>query len=95
MATFEDDPTYKEGMKDVPPMARAAIDQLREITNAQTDFIAYLLVQLQRKDVLSDTEVHHMIERFQRCYGGRPGWDEHGPLAESIADMYGAQLLEL
>lgn len=95
MTTFENDAAYNEGMKDLPPAARAASDQLRDITNAQTDFIAYLLVQLQRKGVLSDSEVHQMIERFRQHYGGRHGFDEHAPLAESVADVYGAQRLEL
>ena len=87
MATFEDDPAYNEGMKDVPPMARAAIDQLREITNAQTDFIAHLLIALERSSALSDAQIRSMLSRWYRSYDPAPGFDEHAQLADSIESV--------
>lgn len=84
MKNDEEQAAYEEGMKDLPPMARAAIDQLREITNAQTDFIAHLLIALEQSGALTDTQIRSMISRWHRSYDPAPGFDEHAELADAI-----------
>ena len=84
MANSDEKTVYEEGMRDLPPMARAAIDQLREITNAQTDFIAHLLIALERSSALSDAQIRSMLSRWYRSYDPVPGFDEHAQLAASI-----------
>ncbi|MDM8181286.1 hypothetical protein [Marinobacter salarius] len=87
MANRDEKSVYEEGMRDLPPMARAAIDQLREITNAQTDFIAHLLIALERSSALSDAQIRSMLSRWHRSYDPAPQFDEHGQLADSIESV--------
>lgn len=77
------------------PQVTVAIEMLLDLTNAQTDFISYLLVELQRNGVLSDAQVHQMIERWNQRFETDTGFPEHGSLGESIDDMYAALKLEL
>ena len=87
MTNRDEKAVYEEGMKDLPPMARAAINQLREITNAQTDFIAHLLIALERSSALSDAQIRSMLSLWYRSYDPAPGFDEHAQLAESIESV--------
>ena len=87
MTTRDEKAVYEEGMRDLPPMARAAIDQLREITNAQADFIAHLLIALERSSALSEVEIRSMLSRWYRSYDPAPGFDEHARLAVSIESV--------
>jgi len=84
MTKNDEQAAYEEGMKDLPPMARAAIDQLREITNAQTDFIAHLLLALEQSGALTDAQIRSMISRWYRSYDPAPGFGEHAELAGEI-----------
>ncbi|MDW7748966.1 hypothetical protein [Halomonas sp.] len=84
---------FDELLKDVPVPIRASLKQLREITNAQTDFIAFLLLELESQGVLGEQERDAMIRRWYQLYRDRPGFDEHVPLADSVVDALDAQRL--
>ncbi|KTG26302.1 MAG: hypothetical protein HRT78_09750 [Halomonas sp.] len=87
--------SFDEFLKDVPEPIRASLEQLREITNAQTDFIAFLLLELEEQNVLDEKSRNGMICRWYELYRDRPGFDEHVPLADSIADTVDAQRHDL
>ncbi|MDO0944621.1 hypothetical protein [Chromohalobacter israelensis] len=84
---------FDELLKDVPEPIRASLKQMREITNAQTDFIAFLLLELETQGVLQEQDRQEMIRRWCRLYRDLPGRDEYVPLAESIVDALDAQRL--
>ena len=84
---------FSEFLKEVPAPIRASLEQLREITNAQTDFIACLLLELETRGVLGEQERGEMIRRWHQLYRDRPGFDEYAPLADSVVDALDAQRL--
>lgn len=89
------DDGFAELLKDVPVPVRASLEQLREIISAQTDFIAYLLLEDQMKGRVSRKQIHQSIQAWAERNAPAPGDGVYAQLGRELAASFDAQHWQL
>ncbi|HTN30575.1 MAG TPA: hypothetical protein VL178_07040 [Pseudomonas sp.] len=81
---------FEQLFAELPPVLQAKLEQMQEQINAQADLIAWLLLDLQRQQGLSENHFPDALRRFSKSFPARPEYAEHAALAENVVRMLAA-----